>query len=110
MGCRVARGTTIPMGEPRGTNRRAALPRDRMNALMRFHDRGIFTWVSLEPTLDIESSLAKRGRDLALMWTCTRSAASTRQSYTLKIRCEFRNTIEAQRVSELRSGAIPKIP
>jgi hypothetical protein len=26
--------------------------------LMEFHSRGIFTWVSLEPTLDIESSLA----------------------------------------------------
>lgn len=38
--------------------RNAALPADRMAALQAFHDRGIFTWVSLEPTLDIESSLA----------------------------------------------------
>lgn len=35
----------------------AALPADRIAALRTFHDRGIFTWVSLEPTLDVESSL-----------------------------------------------------
>jgi DNA repair photolyase len=38
--------------------RGAALPCDRIAALKTFHDQGIFTWVSLEPTLDIESSLA----------------------------------------------------
>jgi DNA repair photolyase len=38
--------------------RKAALPGDRIAALRAFHERGIFTWVSLEPTLDIESSLA----------------------------------------------------
>lgn len=38
--------------------RKAALPSDRLTALKAFHERGIFTWVSLEPTLDIESSLA----------------------------------------------------
>lgn len=37
--------------------RRAALPSARIAALMAFHRRGIFTWVSLEPTLNIESSL-----------------------------------------------------
>src|SRR5690606_22303571 len=37
--------------------RGAALPADRMATLKAFHDRGIFTWVSLEPTLDCESSL-----------------------------------------------------
>jgi DNA repair photolyase len=37
--------------------RGAALPDDRMATLKAFHDRGIFTWVSLEPTLDCESSL-----------------------------------------------------
>jgi DNA repair photolyase len=37
--------------------RGAALPGDRITALQAFHDRGIFTWVSLEPTLDVESSL-----------------------------------------------------
>lgn len=36
----------------------AALPKDRMAALEAFHDAGIYTWVSLEPTLDVESSLA----------------------------------------------------
>jgi DNA repair photolyase len=38
--------------------RNAAPPADRIKALRRFHERGIFTWVSLEPTLDIASSLA----------------------------------------------------
>lgn len=37
--------------------RGAALPGERLAALRQFHDRGIFTWVSLEPTLDVESSL-----------------------------------------------------
>ena len=35
----------------------AADPDDRMHALKTFHDAGIFTWVSLEPTLNTESSL-----------------------------------------------------
>lgn len=38
--------------------RNAALPSDRIEALQKFHESGIFTWVSLEPTLDVESSLA----------------------------------------------------
>ncbi|MGD0076642.1 MAG: radical SAM protein [Candidatus Binataceae bacterium] len=38
--------------------RNAALPGDRIDALKAFHELGIFTWVSLEPTLDIEASLA----------------------------------------------------
>lgn len=38
--------------------RAAALPAERLETLRRFHDSGIFTWVSLEPTLDCESSLA----------------------------------------------------
>jgi len=38
--------------------RDAALPADRIEALRTFHERGIFTWVSLEPTIDIEASLA----------------------------------------------------
>lgn len=37
--------------------RNAALPEDRIAALKAFHDTGIFTWVSLEPTLNVESSL-----------------------------------------------------
>jgi DNA repair photolyase len=36
---------------------RAALPDDRIATLKTFHDKGIFTWVSLEPVLDVESSL-----------------------------------------------------
>jgi hypothetical protein len=38
--------------------RNAALPSDRIATLQAFHERGIFTWVSLEPTLDTASSLA----------------------------------------------------
>lgn len=37
--------------------RGAALPGDRIATLKRFHEAGIFTWVSLEPTLDTESGL-----------------------------------------------------
>lgn len=37
--------------------RGAAPPDDRIEALQRFHDVRIFTWVSLEPTLDVEASL-----------------------------------------------------
>jgi DNA repair photolyase len=36
----------------------AALPGDRIAALKTFHEAGIFTWVSLEPVLDVERSLA----------------------------------------------------
>lgn len=32
-------------------------PADRIQTLKNFHNRGIFTWVSLEPTLNTESSL-----------------------------------------------------
>jgi len=35
----------------------AALPGDRIEALKTFHDAGIFTWVSLEPTLDTKASV-----------------------------------------------------
>lgn len=38
--------------------RGAALPQDRIETLKTFHDNGIFTWVSLEPTLNTEASLA----------------------------------------------------
>ena len=37
--------------------RNAALPGDRMRALEAFHNAGIFTWVSLEPTLDVDASI-----------------------------------------------------
>ena len=38
--------------------RAAADPDDRIATLRAFYERGIFTWVSLEPTLDVEASLA----------------------------------------------------
>lgn len=37
--------------------RNAALPKDRIETLRKFREHGIFTWVSLEPTLNTESSL-----------------------------------------------------
>lgn len=37
--------------------RGAQLPSNRIDTLKKFHDAGIFTWVSLEPTLDIDTSL-----------------------------------------------------
>jgi DNA repair photolyase len=49
--------TTLDDAFSRKWERNAALPADRVAALKAFHDHGIFTWVSLEPTLDIESSL-----------------------------------------------------
>jgi len=36
----------------------AALPKDRIKTIKKFHEAGIFTWVSLEPTLNCESSLS----------------------------------------------------
>lgn len=50
--------TTLDDDFSRKWERNAALPGDRLAALKAFHARGIFTWVSLEPTLDIEASLA----------------------------------------------------
>jgi len=37
--------------------REATLPEDRINTLRAFHDAGIFTWVSLEPVLDVGATL-----------------------------------------------------
>lgn len=37
--------------------RGAALPSNRIATLRLFHEHNIFTWVSLEPTLDVEASL-----------------------------------------------------
>jgi DNA repair photolyase len=36
---------------------KAALPSDRIATLKRFHDAGIYTWVSLEPVYDTEATL-----------------------------------------------------
>lgn len=50
--------TTLDDDFSRKWERNAPLPADRIEALAKFHERGIFTWVSLEPTLDVEASLA----------------------------------------------------
>jgi DNA repair photolyase len=49
--------TSLDDSFSRKWERGAALPGDRLKALRRFHSAGIFTWVSLEPTIDVESSL-----------------------------------------------------
>lgn len=49
--------TSLDDAFSRKWERAAALPGDRLEALKRFHEAGVFTWVSLEPTLDVESSL-----------------------------------------------------
>ena len=49
--------TTLDDDFSRKWERAAPLPADRIAALKAFHERGIFTWVSLEPTLDVEASL-----------------------------------------------------
>jgi DNA repair photolyase len=50
--------TTLNDRFSRKWERNAALPGDRITALKTFHEADIFTWVSLEPTLDVEASLA----------------------------------------------------
>lgn len=50
--------TSLDPAFSRKWERGAADPADRIETLRRFHDAGIFTWVSLEPTLDIDASLA----------------------------------------------------
>ena len=50
--------TTLDDAFSRRWERGAALPGDRLAALRQFHDAGIFTWVSLEPTLDVEAAQA----------------------------------------------------
>jgi DNA repair photolyase len=49
--------TSLDDSFSRKWERSAALPSNRIATLRRFHDAGIFTWVSLEPTLDCDSSL-----------------------------------------------------
>lgn len=50
--------TSLDDSFSRKWERGAALPQDRIETLKTFHDNGIFTWVSLEPTLNTEASLA----------------------------------------------------
>ena len=49
--------TTLDDSFSRKWEPKAAMPRDRVATLSRFHEAGIFTWVSLEPTLDVQASL-----------------------------------------------------
>lgn len=49
--------TSLDDAFSRKWERGAALPGDRISTLKAFHDAGIFTWVSLEPTLSTEASL-----------------------------------------------------
>lgn len=49
--------TSLDDAFSRKWERGAQLPSDRVATLRRFHEAGIFTWVSLEPTLDTASSL-----------------------------------------------------
>lgn len=50
--------TSLDTHFSRKWERSAADPHDRISTLRTFHDRGIFTWISLEPTIDVEASLA----------------------------------------------------
>lgn len=49
--------TSLDESFSRKWERNAALPQDRIDTLRSFHERGIFTWVSLEPTIDCDSSI-----------------------------------------------------
>lgn len=49
--------TTLDDSFSKKWERNAALPGDRIATLKKFHERGIFTWVSLEPTLNVDASL-----------------------------------------------------
>jgi DNA repair photolyase len=41
----------------RNWERKAAPPEDRIATLKKFHDRGIFTWISLEPIISLQHTL-----------------------------------------------------
>jgi DNA repair photolyase len=56
--CYAATLTSLSNTFSRKWEKNAPLPGDRIAALNAFHEKGIFTWVSLEPTLHIEASLA----------------------------------------------------
>ena len=49
--------TTLDPDQSREWEPLAALPADRLKTLKRFHDAGIFTWVSLEPVYDTAMTL-----------------------------------------------------
>jgi len=50
--------TSLDARFSRKWERGAADPDERLSTLKAFHAAGIYTWVSLEPTLDVEASLA----------------------------------------------------
>jgi DNA repair photolyase len=50
--------TSLDDGFSRKWEPSAALPAERMAGLRAFRERGIFTWMSLEPTINVEHSLA----------------------------------------------------
>lgn len=50
--------TTLDDAFSRKWERGATLPGERIATLKRFHEAGIFTWVSLEPTLNTDASIA----------------------------------------------------
>lgn len=56
--CFASTLTTLDDAFSRKWESGAALPADRIATLKAFHDAGIYTWVSLEPTLNTESSLS----------------------------------------------------
>lgn len=49
--------TSLDEDFSRKWERNAAPPAERIDVLREFHERGIFTWVSLEPTLDAAASI-----------------------------------------------------
>ena len=55
--CFAATLTSLDAAFSRKYESNAAPPDDRIATLRTFHQKGIFTWVSLEPTLDVEASL-----------------------------------------------------
>jgi DNA repair photolyase len=56
--CYAATLTSLDDNLSRRWESKAPLPGDRIAALKAAHDKGIFTWLSLEPVIDVEASLA----------------------------------------------------
>ena len=55
--CFASTLTSLDESFSRKWERNAAPPDERIAVLKAFHERGIYTWVSLEPTLSVEASL-----------------------------------------------------
>jgi len=54
--CFASTLTTLDDATSHEWERNAALPGERLDTLRRFHEAGIFTWVSLEPVIDTETA------------------------------------------------------